>query len=130
MLKEKVTKVKNFVVDHKKEIAIVAGLTVGGIVVYKILKSVPKGDERIGKIISDVADTEFLERIEKPVLSIGTVDDIWKDQWGTSIILNDFTVGDMGKIGEEFLKIDGVTNDTVVTAMLGLLDKVESVVEI
>ena len=127
MLKEKMTKVKNFVVDHKKEIAIGVGVIVGGVVVYKIVKHIPKAD-----LVTDVdwsGMTEEIVDLEIPKLEVGTIDELWSDQWGKSLILNDITVGDMGKIGEEFLKIDGVTKDTVVTATMGLLDKVESVVE-
>ena len=128
MLKEKMTKVKDFVLDHKKEIAIGVGVIVGGIVVYKIVKHVPKAD-----IVTDVNWSDMTEEIvdlEIPKLEVGTIDELWADQWGKSLILNDITVGDMGKIGEEFLKIDGVTKDTVVTATMGLLDKVDNVVEI
>ena len=124
MLKEKMTKVKNFVVDHKKEIAIGVGVIVGGVVVYKIVKSLPKND-----LITDVewsGMTEGIEDLEIPKLDVGTIDELWKDQWGKSLILNDITVGDMGKIGEEFLKIDGVTKDTVVTATIGLLDELNN----
>ena len=121
MLKEKMTKVKDFVVDHKKEIAIGLGVIVGGVVVYKIVKHVPKAD-----LVTNVewsGMTEEIVDLDIPKLEVGTIDELWKDQWGKSLILNDVTVGDLGKVGEEFLKIDGVTKDTVVTATMGLLDE-------
>lgn len=128
MLKEKMNKVKNFVVDHKKGIAIGVGVVVGGAVIYKIVKHLPKND-----LVTDIDWTDMTGEIvdlEIPKLEVGTIDELWKDQWGKSLILNDVTVGDMGKLGEELLKIDGITKETVVTASMGLLDKVEGVVEI
>lgn len=128
MLKEKFEKVKNFVVDHKKEIAIGVGVVVGGVVIYKIVKHLPKND-----LVTDINWNDMTEEIvdlEIPKLEVGTIDELWKDQWGKSLILNDVTVGDMGKLGEELLKIDGITKETVVTASMGLLDKVENIIEI
>ena len=128
MLKEKFEKVKNFVVDHKKEIAIGVGVVVGGVVIYKIVKHLPKND-----LVTDINWTDMTEEIvdlEIPKLEVGTINELWSDQWGKSLILNDFTVGDMGKIGEELLKIDGITKETVVTASMGLLDKVEDIIAV
>ncbi len=117
MLKEKVTKGKEFVKEHKKEIAIGLACVVGGAVVYKITKKAPKFEkledcELIGSVTVDI-----------PQLKIGKIDDLWCDDFGKNLIVNDITVANMGEIGQEFLKIDGVTEDTVVTGVIGLLNK-------
>ena len=119
MLKEKMKQVKEFVVEHKKEIAIGVLVVVGGVTVYKIVKSTSK----ITTIDLDSINYEYKD-LEIPKLDVGVIDDLWEDNWGKSLILNDCTVADMGKLGEEFLKIDGITKDTVVTATVGLLNKV------
>lgn len=121
MLKEKIEQAKVFVKEHKKEI--VAGLCIaaGGTVLYKICKSEPKF-EAINTLIEASSN---IKDLDIPKLDVGTIDDLWSDNWGTNLILNDVTVADLGKVGNEFLKIDGVTNDTVVTAVVGLLTKVE-----
>lgn len=122
MLREKYEKVKEFVVDHKIEIAV--GLCVavgGGVVLNKIMKSTPKinGAE---KVIVKMGDVRIDKNLPIPEVAVGTIDELWVDQWGKNLILNDVTVADLGKIGEEFLKIDGVTNETEVSAVIGLLD--------
>lgn len=129
MLKEKFEQAKDFVVDHKKEIAIVALTAVGGVIVWKIVKKIPSVETPVDKIIVEAAESSFTGYLPKPDLALGVVNDLWVDQFGKNLILNEFTVADMGKIGEELLKIDGITKETEVTAMLGLLDKVEKVVE-
>lgn len=126
MLKEKMTKVKNFVVDHKKEIAIGVGVIVGGVVFYKIARKLSTNDPLTN--IEWSGKAEDIVILDAPKLEIGTIDELWSDGWGKSLIINDITVGDLGKVGEEFLKIDGITKDTVVTATMGLLDNVEGVV--
>ena len=123
MLKEKIEQVKTFVAGHKKEIAIGVCVAVGGVVVYKIVKKTLKIDS-MSDVVTDDSLWDQLTELEIPELEVGTIEDLWKDQWGKSLILNDITVADMGKIGEEFLKIEGVTKDTVVTASVGLLDGV------
>jgi hypothetical protein len=121
MLKEKLAQVKAFAKDHKKEIAIGIGVLVGGTVVYKIVKSSPK----VIDICETIDKSNVIKDLEIPKTELGTINELWQDGFGKNLILNDVTVGDLGKVGEEFLKIDGVTNETVVTAVVGLLDEVE-----
>lgn len=129
MLKEKVKQVKDFVAEHKKEIAVGLCVTVGGVIIYKITKKEPKLDTIIKSNERGTIIGEITKQLEAPVLDVGTIDDMWVDKFGTTLILNDITVNDLGKVGEEFLKIDGINKDTCVTAVVGLLDKVESVTE-
>lgn len=125
MLKEKMTQVKTFVVEHKKEITIGVACVVGGVIGYKIVKSIPKVDE----ISEALSRSKVIKDLDIPEMEVGKIDELWVDGFGKNLILNDCTVGDLGKIGDEFLKIEGVTKDTCVTAVVGLLDKVESVTE-
>lgn len=118
-MKQKVEKAKTFVKEHKKEILIGTGLAVAGGLIFIITKKKPKfeGARRVIKTSMEYKD------LEKPVLNIGRIDELWQDEFGKMAIINDFTVADMGTIGQEFLKIDGVTNETEVSVIMGLLDK-------
>lgn len=118
-MKEKLEKAKTFVKEHKKEILIGTGLVIAGGVIFVVTKKKPKfeGARRVIKTSMEYTD------LEKPELNIGRIDELWKDECGKMAIVNDFTVADMGSIGQEFLKIDGVTNDTEVSVIMGLLDK-------
>ena len=124
MLKEKIEQVKVFVADHKKEIAIGLCVAVGGTVLYKVVKVKPKIENVTGTMFCNVD-----KYLEIPKLDVGTITELWEEDGYKNLFLNDITVADMGKIGEELLKIDGVTNKTCVTAVVGLLDEVENVTE-
>ena len=121
MMKEKLEKAKTFVKEHKRELAIgagVAGIMMIGGVVYMITKKKPK--------IANISESVFHAKdLEKPKMDIGTLTDLWQEGGYINAILYDVTVADLGAVGEQFLKIDGVTNDTVVSAVISLLDKVE-----
>lgn len=114
--------VKEFVKTHKKEIAIAAA-TVGGVLAFAIIRKAPKFSKDAVKIdTTQVMDTY----LPKPELEFGTLTELWKDEWGINAIVNDITIADLGKFGEQLTKIDGVENDTVVTAMMGFLEKTET----
>lgn len=126
MLKEKMKQVKTFVADHKKEIAICVGVVVGGVVVYKIVKKVPKQqtlDKAVDKSFGNFLGFIACKDLDIPKTDIGTIDELWQEGDFKNLIFNDITVADMGKIGEEFLKIDGVTKETVVSGVLSFLDE-------
>lgn len=115
--------VKEFVKTHKKEIAIAAAATVGGVLAFAITRKTPKfSKETIKSVTTQVMPTDIL----KPELDFGTLTDLWVDDYGVNAIVNDITVADLGKFGEQLTKIDGVENDTVVTAMMGFLEKTET----
>ena len=119
-MKEKLEQVKTFVDEHKRELAIgagVAGITVISGVAYVITKQKPKID-----ILEKVFNVKDLE---KPKMDIGTLTDLWEEGECINAILNDVTVADLGEVGKQFLKIDGITNDTEVSAVISLLEKVE-----
>lgn len=110
MLKEKFEQAKKFVKEHKKEVAICVGTIVGGVIVWKITKHNPS------KAIQ-------ADEIDIPDLDIGVIDKLWIGSHGTGIILNDFTVTDMGAIGEELFKLENITDKTKVSAMITLYNE-------
>ena len=115
--------VRKFIKTHKKEIAIAAIATVIGSVAFVITRKTPKfAKETIKSVATQVMPTD----VPKPELEFGTLTDLWKDEWGINAIVNDITIADLGKFGEQLTKIDGVENDTVVTAMMGFLEKTET----
>ena len=119
-MKAKLEQVKTFVDEHKREIAIgagIAGVAVIGGVIYVITKRKPKID-----ILEKVFNVKDLE---KPKMDIGTLTELWYEGGCINAILNDVTVADLGEVGKQFLKIDGITNDTEVSAVIGLLEKIE-----
>lgn len=136
MLKEKIKAGVNYVKNHKKETAIILGTVVVGGVVYVITKQRSKNMDKAICMASDgmskylVYEKSNFVDLEIPKLDVGTIDELWTDKFGTNLILNDVTVSDLGKIGEEFKKINGITDETAVTAVVGLLDKMEKVVEL
>lgn len=119
-MKQKLKRVKTFVMEHKKEIVIGAGLALAGGVVFIITKHKSEGMRKVIKTSMEYKD------LEKPNICIGKIDELWQDEFGKTAIVNDFKVADMGTIGQEFLKINGVTNNTDVSVIIGLLDKPES----
>ena len=96
----------------------VAGVAVIGGVIYVFTKKKPK-IANISELVFHVID------LEKPKMDIGRLDELWREDGCINAILNDVTVADLGAVGEQFLKIDGITNETGVSAIIGLLDKVE-----
>lgn len=119
-IKEKLQSAKDWVTDHKKEIieygligiGTIAGIYVGG----KLL------DRRDVKALDNVVNS--VKGMELPKLDIGTVTGLERDEYGYNFILNDVVVGDMGRFGQELLKLgDDVSEDTTITAWMGVLTK-------
>lgn len=116
MMKEKWERTKQFVADHKAEIAMY-GITAASVIGLVI----------VGKKLYDMDSGAFFETIrgkdlEKPDFNLGKIEEFWQDP-GVSqktMIINDIKVGDMGRLGEQFLKIKGVTNETDISAIIGL----------
>ncbi len=141
MLKEKWNAGVEFVKNHKKEVLIGTGLVVIGGVIYIVTKKKPKGmknfkaSDTVIDMLSD-GECKFMTfekyanmNLEIPEVELGEISDLWVDKFGKNLILNDVTVADLGKVGEQFLKIDGITNETNVTAVVGLLDKAVEIAE-
>lgn len=113
--------IKDYIKNHKKEIVIGAISVVGiGVMTAIGVKSL----KTVKTIVPDVAKS--IDDIDVPdTWSVGTVTQLWKENTWTNAIINDITIADLGKLGEELQKIDGVKSNTEVSAMFGLLKTVE-----
>lgn len=114
------TKVTEFVKNHKKEIAIgaISAMGIGIVIAFGTRVS------KTMKITKSNAST--IENIDIPdVWGVGTMTDLWTEGTWTSTIVNNITVADLGKIGEELQEINGVKSGTEVSAMLSMLNTVE-----
>ena len=112
-------KVLNFVKNHKKTIAYLAvvtvGVAVGGSVVHKMIakkKSVFTYETKDLDIPSD--------------WEVGRLDGLWREDKQTKGVvgtIDHLKLEDLGKFGEEALKIDGVTEDMDVALIFGIVNE-------
>ncbi len=111
----RVEEIKAFVEEHKKEILIGTGVVVGGIVLAvtgkKLLSS---GKMKVPKPYKD---------LPKPDMSVGKLIDFWEDTCGKTALVNDIAIKDLGTVGQDFLKVDGFTNDTGVSLIIGFAEE-------
>lgn len=129
----KMEKVKNFVKEHKKEIAIGALTLIGGCAVYGVCKKTPKiekttkGSEKTMVFMRFFVDSEGF-RNQKNLTD--TIDFDLKDSLTSvtdfgdviNVIHDNLTVDDLGKLGEDLLKIDGVTKNNKIDVALNICD--------
>ncbi len=116
MIKEKWNSAKRFVSDHKTEIimgTITIVTSIGLVVLGKKLKD---RDDTVSFM------TTYGEDLDKPEFTIGKIHEFWQDPGSTqrTMIVNDIEVGDLGRFGEQLLKINKVTIETPVDAIIGL----------
>ena len=116
-------KIKEFANAHKKEIALTLTVTaaVGGALVYAITKKKPKLNPDAVKCVFN-----RIEDLNKPEMNLGTLTELWKEDGIINAIVNDFTIADLGRLGEELCKIESVRPDTTVTALMGFLNVTET----
>lgn len=125
----KMEKCKNFVKKHKWKI--VAGLSlaaVGGIV-YGVSKTSVKVDDIVEKAL-DNNDGYYpgWKKLDHDTIGIGEVADLDINLTSGYLegIVNDISVTDIGKLGEELMKIDGVTEDKTVSVVFDVFDVIET----
>ena len=111
----KLEEIKTFVEEHKKEILIGTGVVVGGIVLVVTGKKLLRPRKAI--ISKPYKD------LPKPNMSVGKLDDFWEDSCGKMALVNDIAIKDLGTVGQDFLKVDGFTNDTGVSLLIGFADE-------
>jgi hypothetical protein len=114
-------KVVEFVKTHKKKIVlgtISAVAAIGGIAL------VAMGKKRSMDTInfSGVFSTKNAKDIQVADWGCGTLDDCWRENGWINAIVSDFTVADAGKLGDELLKIEGVTSETALQTVLSFED--------
>lgn len=106
-----------FAKNHKKELAAAGIALVGGAVVFAITKQKPVDLDKAAKVLYPVVD------IEAPQLEVGTITELWQEgEWLNSIV-NDIKVADCGKFGEELTKIENVTPDTTISAVMTFINE-------
>ncbi len=115
-----------YVKNHKKEIALGALCTIGaGVLIALGVKAIQDAkaiEANPVKMIGDIVDDNWEDRNVVEGFTTGKVNELWDEGSCKNAIVNFFTIKDMGKLGEDLKKIEGVTDDTEVTALLGFLD--------
>lgn len=111
-----VKKVKEFVSEHKAEIAITVAAVLGGAIGLAIAN-------RRNTTVTIMESTPAIKDLAIPELSVGTITELWAEGDDVMAIVNDITVKDLGKFSEELVKLDGVSEDTVITGIIGFVNK-------
>lgn len=117
---KKQNNVAEFVKNHKKEVAI--GVTGAAALICGIVYFATSKKSYTPVKFSGVFETLASRDIPIDDWSVGTLTDCWRESGWINAIANDFTVADAGKLGEELLKIDGVTIDTAMQVVLSVPD--------
>lgn len=126
--------VKNFVKEHKKGIILGSLALICGGVIYGVCKKTPK----IAKVADDEDKVIWIMKgftvtkkgFENSKDLIGNIDfdlgesviEVVQYDEIVSTITQDITVSDLTKLGEDLLKIDGVTKDSPISAAINILD--------
>ena len=111
-------KIKEFVKTHKKEVAVAVVMAVGGAVVFMVTRKTASAPVKaVETVVKEYKD------IDSSIIGIGTITDLYEDEWGYEMIANDITVKDLGNFGRELLKLEGVTEETEITSAIGVLSK-------
>ena len=142
-MKEFGVKVKDFFKKHKKLI-VLGTVTVGGIVACVVLDKRGKAAQRALKALKadDLAKNvievdELTKKLHEasvmeiqqfnPNWSVGSIEGVehYCDNWNSiEVLVNDLKLDDIGKLGEELLKSEGVTDDKNVSVFVYLFDPV------
>lgn len=107
-----INKVVEFAKTRKKELVIAAGtVTLAvGFILYAIMRKKLPVDLPI------------------PELNVGKINELWRETQGNgeqyiNAIVDELTVADLGRFGEEMMKVDGIDLDTTVSAIIGFGSK-------
>ena len=116
---KKQNKVVEFLKNHKKEItiAVCSTVAIGGGIMLVVLG---KKSELPDSWAAGTIHTPVSKDIKVENWSLGTLVECWREDGGINSIVEGLTVADAGKLGEEFIKIDGVTPETRLCAIVGL----------
>lgn len=129
-------KVVEFVKTHKKEVAIAAGVTatvIGGAVIFAITKKEPKF--KVTEDLMKQMDHDWKAEMDKKISAlnwtVGEMTDLYEVDFDdgkpfTEAIVNKLTLADIGKLGEECRKFEGVTDETGVSMVISLAQNVET----
>ena len=107
---KRIEKVKAFVKKHKQEVIIgasAAGIAIVSGIVFVVTK------KKIDNPFEVLNTTVFkCDDLEKPDTKLGNIMEFWQDKCGKNLIMTDVSINDLGALGQEFLEVDGITNDT------------------
>lgn len=123
-MEKKENKVVKFIKDHKKPIiagAIGVGAAIGGVILYALGKK----DSEPQLFFNGVFSTPNAKDISIADWSTGNLAECWRENGHVNLIVENFTVADAGKLGKELLKIDGVTAETALDAVMGFAEVVD-----
>ena len=119
------SKVTDFVKKHKTEIAVgTIGViaVISGCAIFAITKKVPKASE----ILEHISENSYANRLAKEKerianlsWSFGDMTDLWNEGPNTHMIVQDVKLADLGKFGEECLKFNDTTDETLISMILG-----------
>ena len=110
-------KVVKFVNDHKK------GFTIGGIALLSGIMTIVLGKKCFTTVsMAGATKTNRSTDIGVPGWNLGELAMCWKENGFINAIIDELTVADVGKLGEELLLIDGITPKTALSMVLGMPD--------
>ena len=118
---KRIEKVKVFVKDHWKEIAVGAGIVVIGGITYVLFRKKPDF-ENVNLELPDISDwsTKEQERISKLNWGIGEMTDLWDEGGFINTVVNNVPISKLGDFGEELKKIGTIADDSLVDMVIGL----------
>lgn len=117
--------IKKFVMDHKTEIVLgTLGVVGTGVLVALGVKGV-RSSKNVGnpvEIIGHIIDDDWMDKNVVEGFTTGKVNDLWNEGGYGNAIVQFFKIKDMGDLGEDLKKIEGITDDTEVSAVLSFID--------
>lgn len=123
----KIENMKNWMKEHKKEIAIGIGtVAVGGVLCVLGVKYVKSG-KNMTEILESLPDESKYNKLELTEGLTGMVDEIsgpeneaWKDLW-----LGIVPLKDLGKLGEELINLGYSETDEIRGGVVALVDTIK-----
>ena len=108
-----IKKIKEYAKTHKKEIVLT--VTGGAILTALGVKHLSKGFTEAETLESREIGDWFPEGF-----GVGKITELWNERGHTNAIVEDAKIEDLGKLGEEFLKLVGMKPDDGVSIILGI----------
>lgn len=111
-------KFKEYIKEHKAETILVVTslLGAGAAIAYGVITGTKRVDN-----VGDYSQLYESRYLDSPELDMGTFSCIDPRDSGYELIVNDFTVGDAGKLGEQLCKLEGVTPETELSLIADLI---------
>lgn len=126
MIKEKAKKAWQFVKKHKDAFIVAGATLLGGTIMLtvgsKVIKSTPTTEALPSLDVDPNWAITPCKESEAIGWNMGVMTDLWNQGGCPTAIINEVTIGEMGKFGEECTKIDGVTSDTVTSVVISFFD--------